>query len=93
MANTRSLQLTGFDWLANGPLAPHIDAFKRYLTERGHATTTFTNCLGSVPTLVNGCTVTVCALRRLMRLLLRSSSTIIFLDAGAQVRFSAIDAI
>jgi hypothetical protein len=48
MANTRSLQLTGFDWLANGPLAPHIDAFKRYLTERGYATTTFTNCLGSI---------------------------------------------
>jgi len=28
MANTRSHQLTGFDWLAQGPLAPHVDAFK-----------------------------------------------------------------
>jgi hypothetical protein len=48
MANTRSSQLTGFDWLTNGPLAPHADVFKQYLTDRGYATTTFANCVGGI---------------------------------------------
>ena len=48
MANTRSHQLTGVDWLAQGPLAPHVDTFKRYLTERGYATNTFANCVGAI---------------------------------------------
>jgi integrase/recombinase XerC len=48
MANTRSHQLTGLDWLAQGPLAPHLDAFKEYLTERGYATTTFANYVGAI---------------------------------------------
>jgi hypothetical protein len=39
MANTRSSQLTGFDWLTNWPLAPHVDVFKQYLTDRGYAAT------------------------------------------------------
>ncbi len=48
MGNTRSSQSTRIDWLAAGPLAPHLDAFKQYLTDRGHAATTFTNCVCSV---------------------------------------------
>jgi len=36
------------DWLSRGPLAPHVDAFKKYLTDRGYAATTFANCVGSV---------------------------------------------
>lgn len=36
------------DWLATGPLAPHVDAYKRYLTDRGYAATTFGNCIRSI---------------------------------------------
>ena len=32
------------DWLAIGPLAPYVDAYKQYLTDRGYAATTFGNC-------------------------------------------------
>ena len=35
------------DWLDEGPLAAHVDAFKQYLTERGYARNSFTNCVGS----------------------------------------------
>ena len=48
MANTRSHRFTGVDWLAQGPLAPHVDTFKQYLTERGYATNTFANCVGAI---------------------------------------------
>jgi integrase/recombinase XerC len=48
MANTRSSQLNAFDWLAEGALAPYVDAFRQYLTDRGYATTTFVNCMGSI---------------------------------------------
>ena len=34
--------------LAAGPLAPHVNAFKQYLTDRGYAANTFTNCMGSI---------------------------------------------
>ena len=34
--------------LAAGPLAPHVDAFKQYLTERGYAATTFAHCVGGI---------------------------------------------
>ena len=33
------------DWLATGPLAPYVDAYKQYLTDRGYAATTFGNCI------------------------------------------------
>ena len=36
------------DWLSKGPLAPHVDAFKQYLTDRGYAATTFSHCVGSI---------------------------------------------
>jgi site-specific recombinase XerD len=48
MANTHLARSIHIDWLAIGPLAPHIDAFKQYLTDRGYARSTFTNCLGSI---------------------------------------------
>lgn len=32
------------DWLATAPLAPYVDAYKLYLTDRGYAATTFCNC-------------------------------------------------
>jgi hypothetical protein len=36
------------DWLDDGPLAPYIDAFKQYLTDRGYARNSFANCVGSI---------------------------------------------
>jgi integrase/recombinase XerC len=48
MGNTRSSEHSSIDWLAKGPLAPHIDAYMRYLANRDYAATTFSNYLGSV---------------------------------------------
>jgi integrase/recombinase XerC len=48
MNNIRVSRFTRSDWLAKGPLAPHVDAFKRYLTDRGYAATTFANCVGGI---------------------------------------------
>ena len=36
------------DWLATGPLAPYVDAYKQYLTDRGYAATTFGKCIRCV---------------------------------------------
>jgi integrase/recombinase XerC len=36
------------DGLAKGSLAPHVDAFKQYLTDRGYAANTFASCMGSI---------------------------------------------
>ena len=46
MGNKRSSPR--IDWLATGPLAPFVDAYKQYLTERGYAATTFGNCTRSI---------------------------------------------
>jgi hypothetical protein len=48
MGNTRTSEQSSTDWLAKGPLAPHIDAYMLYLANRGYAATTFSNCLGSI---------------------------------------------
>ena len=48
MGNTQSSRLTRIDWLAKRPLAPHVDAYKQYLTDRGYAATTFANCIRCV---------------------------------------------
>ena len=48
MGNIRSSRFTVIDWLDKGPIAPHLDAFKQYLTDRGYAATTFANCVRSV---------------------------------------------
>jgi len=48
MGNTQSSRLTRIDWLAKGPLAPHVDAYKQYLTDRSYAETTFANCIRCV---------------------------------------------
>jgi integrase/recombinase XerC len=48
MGNTQSSRLTRIDWLAKGPLAPHVDAYKQYLTDRDYAATTFANCIRCV---------------------------------------------
>ena len=47
MGNTRSSRFTAIDWLDKGPIAPHLDAFKQYLTDRGYAATTFVHCVRS----------------------------------------------
>jgi integrase/recombinase XerC len=36
------------DWLTKGPLAPYVDSYKQYLTDRGYAASTFGNCLRSI---------------------------------------------
>ena len=48
MGNIRSSRGTRNDWLGRGALAPHVDAFKQYLTARGYAATTFANCVGGI---------------------------------------------
>ena len=48
MGNIRPSRVGRIDWLAKGPLAPHVDAFKQYLTDRGYAATTIANCVRSV---------------------------------------------
>lgn len=34
MGNTQSSRFTVIDWLDKGPIAPHLDAFKQYLTDQ-----------------------------------------------------------
>ena len=48
MGDVRQPQIRSIDWLSEGPLAPHVDAFKHYLTERGYASSSFASCVGSV---------------------------------------------
>lgn len=48
MGNTKSSRFNRIDWLAKGPFAPHIDAYRQYLTDRGYATTTFSNYMRSI---------------------------------------------
>ena len=48
MGNVRLSRFSCINRLAEGPLAPHVDAFKRYLTDRGYAASTFANCVGSI---------------------------------------------
>ncbi|MGH8190594.1 MAG: tyrosine-type recombinase/integrase [Rhodanobacteraceae bacterium] len=39
---------TDVDWLADGPIGPHVDAFKRHLTERRYAAGTFAAYLAGI---------------------------------------------
>ena len=48
MGNSRSSGFTRIDWLAKGPLAPYVDAYKQYLTDRGYAAKTLGNCIRSI---------------------------------------------
>src|SRR4051794_19618298 len=48
MGHVRLSRCSVNSWLDDGPLAPHIDAFKQYLTDRGYAKTSFVNCMGSI---------------------------------------------
>ena len=48
MGNTQSSRFNRIDWLAKGPFAPHIEAYKQYLTDRGYAANTFSHCMGSI---------------------------------------------
>ena len=43
-----SFRSTRTDWLAKGPLAPHLDAYKKYLTDRDYAVSTFRTDVRSV---------------------------------------------
>ena len=48
MVKVRRSRFSCINRLAEGPLAPHVDAFKRYLTDRGYAANTFANCVGGI---------------------------------------------
>jgi site-specific recombinase XerD len=48
MGNTRSSEHDGIDWLAKGPLAPHLDEYMQYLANRDYAANMFSNYLGVV---------------------------------------------
>ena len=48
MGNTRSSAFARIDWLAKGHLAPHVDAYKKFLTDGGYAASTYSSCIGSV---------------------------------------------
>jgi len=48
MGNVRSFAVSHVDWLAKGALAPHVEAFKKYLTDRGYAAHTISKCVGSI---------------------------------------------
>ena len=48
MGSVRAFRHRHINWLARGPFAPYVDAFKQYLTDRGYAASTFANYVGSV---------------------------------------------
>lgn len=48
MATARSPQRAHINWLAEGLLASHVDAFKQYLIERGYAATARAHGVGSI---------------------------------------------
>ena len=48
MGNIRLPQPDYVNWLDEGPLAPYVDAFKQYLTDRGCARNSFVNCVGGI---------------------------------------------
>ena len=48
MRHIQSSIATRTDWLSDGPLAPHGDAYKKYLTGRGYAASTIGSCMRSV---------------------------------------------
>ena len=48
MGNVRMSRLNCINWLDQGPLSPHVDAFKRYLTDRGYARNSFASCMNSI---------------------------------------------
>ena len=48
MGDIRSSRRSRINWLARGPFAPYVDAFKQFLTDRGYAASTFANYVGSV---------------------------------------------
>lgn len=48
MGKVQSPRISCIDWLDEGPLAPHGQAYKQYLIDRACAASTFGNCLGGV---------------------------------------------
>ena len=48
MGNVQSPRISCINWLDEGPLAPHGQAYKQYLIDRACAASTFGNCLGGV---------------------------------------------
>ena len=48
MATRQSPRISCINWLDEGPLAPHGQAYKQYLVDRACAASTFGNCLGGV---------------------------------------------
>ena len=48
MGNVRLSQGSFTAWLDEGPLAPHVDAFVQYLTDRGYARSSFATYVDSI---------------------------------------------
>jgi site-specific recombinase XerD len=48
MGNKQSAIFNRTDWLTDGPLVLHLDAYKHYLSDRGYAANTFSSCLRSI---------------------------------------------
>jgi integrase/recombinase XerC len=48
MGNDRLFHPACVNWLDEGALAPYVDAFKQYLTDRGYSRNSFANCVGSI---------------------------------------------
>jgi integrase/recombinase XerC len=48
MVTVQPPRVSCIDWLDEGPLAPHGQAYKQYLMDRACAASTFGNCLGGV---------------------------------------------
>ena len=48
MATVQPPRISCINWLDEGSLAPHGQAYKQYLVDRACAASTFGNCLGGV---------------------------------------------
>ena len=57
MDHTRQSRSEHTDWLRKGPLAPHLNAYLRHLTERGYAPRTIVSYLACLAHSRNGHTV------------------------------------
>jgi hypothetical protein len=91
MGNVRLSQLACVNWLDEGPLAPHVDAFKQYLTDRGYSRNSFANCVGSIAHFAQWVHRRGVDVQRIDEQLSVSFWTVTFLAAAAPARFSAID--
>ena len=50
MGIVRQPQIMCIDWLNEGPLAAHVDAYKQYRTQHAYASNSFANAMAALPT-------------------------------------------